>query len=80
MWLCTPTIPGMTVCPARSITRAPSGARTDADGPTAAIRPSRMTIVWLRLGADPVPSITVTLVNATTGSATDTNCRTPVES
>jgi len=36
---------GMTVDPFISMTRAPAGICTDAAGPTAAMRPARITIV-----------------------------------
>ena len=70
----------MTVWPLASTTRAPSGARTLDDGPTSAMRPLRMTMVWAARGAAPVPSMTVALVTTTTGSATATYWRTPAES
>ena len=47
--------PGATTCPAASVTRAPSAARSR---PTAAIRPSRTSTSARRSGA-PVPSTTV---------------------
>src|SRR5688572_6506913 len=68
-------MPGMTVCPARSITCAPCGGRTDDDGPTAAILSPWMTIVWFSAGAAPVPSTTRTFVRATTGASTLTKRR-----
>jgi hypothetical protein len=54
--------------------RAPAGAFTLDAGPTSVILPFWMTIVWLGLGAVPVPSMMVTFVSATTGSATLTYC------
>jgi hypothetical protein len=71
-----PTMPGMTVCPVRSMTRAPVGRLTRSPAPTAAIRPSRSTTVTPRCAGRPVPSMSVTFVNATTGSAIVTNSRT----
>src|SRR5579883_2645242 len=73
-------MPGITVCPVTSMTRAPAGACTAAAGPTVAILPSRITIDCPVLGAAPVPSITVALVSTTVGSATDTNARVLSES
>ena len=39
------TSPGITDFPERSITSAPAGALVDDDGPIAAMRPSRITMV-----------------------------------
>src|ERR1051326_8897504 len=68
-------MPGMTVCPLKSIVLAPCGTVTLDVAPTAAIFPSRIRIVWLGLGAAPVPSMTVAFVSATTGSLTVTKSR-----
>jgi hypothetical protein len=65
----------MTVWPERSSTSAPAGTRTEPAGPTATMRSPSMTTVWpVRAGA-PVPSITFTLVSATTGASTATRSR-----
>ncbi len=40
-----PMMPGMTVEPVMSITRAPAGTCTEAAEPTAAILPARITTV-----------------------------------
>src|SRR5580704_17277797 len=67
-----PTRPGITVLPCRSIVLAPAGTATLAAGPTCAIFPPWMMMVSFFTGAAPVPSITVALVSATTGSETVT--------
>src|SRR5687767_10344434 len=68
-------MPGMTVWPFRSITRAPAGAETEALAPIRAMRPFSMMIVWASRAGAPVPSMTRTFVSATTGSDTLTNPR-----
>src|SRR5439155_1697701 len=75
-----PTSPGITVDPFKSIARAPAGTCTDAAGPTSAIRPSRITMVWSGLGAAPVPSTSSTWVSATTAVSTATYWRTSAAS
>ena len=55
----------MSVTPVPSTTSAPLGAFTLLDGPTSAMRPSRITTVWPRTAGPPRPSITVTPVIAT---------------
>src|SRR5438094_3967405 len=59
----------MTLLPVRSTTVAPSGAFTRAASPMSAMRPSRRTIVWRSRGGAPVPSMTRTLVSATTDAS-----------
>src|SRR5258707_10213834 len=56
----------MTLFPARSITLASAGAGVDASLPSAAMLPSRMTIVWVSRAGAPVPSITRACVSAIT--------------
>ena len=68
-------MPGMTVWPASSITCAPAGTGVERAGPTAAIFPSLITIVWSSAGGAPVPSMTRTCVSATVGASTLTNRR-----
>src|SRR3989449_5625443 len=60
--------------------RAPAGTWTDAAGPTSAMRPSRITIVWSGLGAAPVPSTRSTCASATKPESTTTYWRTSVAS
>jgi hypothetical protein len=69
----------MTDLPVRSMIVAPSGALTRAASPISAMLPPRTTSVWFSLAAAPVPSITRTLVNATTGASTLMKPRTPAE-
>ena len=67
------TSPGMTVRPARSMTRASEGDGVKAVSPTAAMRPSRMTMEWRSRAGLPLPSMTRALTSAITGASTDTN-------
>src|SRR3989441_5867434 len=60
--------------------RAPAGTCTDAAGPTSAMRPSRITIVWSGFGPAPVPSTRSTWVSATVTVSTTTYWRTSVAS
>src|SRR5690349_20812362 len=66
----------MSVLPWPSITCAPAG--TCAFAPTATMRPRCITTVLPVCGRAPVPSITVTLVIATTGLSTLMNGRSDV--
>ena len=50
-------MPGMTVAPPTSMTRAPPGSVSMR--PTAAMRPSSMTTLALATGSAPVPSMSV---------------------
>src|SRR6266513_2455977 len=70
-------MPGITVEPLMSRTRAPAGTGTDAAGPTAAILPARSSTVWSVFGAAPVPSTSRTCVNATSDVSTVMYSRTP---
>ena len=63
-------MPGSRVFPAPSTIRAPAGG---APVPIEAILPPDMTTVWPSTGGLPSPSMTRTLVIATTGASTATN-------
>src|SRR6187200_968427 len=56
--------PGTIVLPLASIRCAPAGMVVDAAGPTAVIRPPDTTSVPRSIGARPVPSMILALVNA----------------
>ena len=73
-------MPGITVRPVRSSTRAPAGIVTAPAPPTLVMRSPVITIVCPSRGAAPVPSITRALVSTTTGASTLTYCFTPGES
>jgi len=72
MWSCIPTMPGISVLPVPSTVAASIGILTVPAGPTSAIIPSRISTVWPGIAGPPVPSMTSTLVIATTGLSTVT--------
>src|SRR5688500_352035 len=70
-----PYRPGITVLPVASMTRAPAGAGTRLDGPSAVMRRPVMTTVWSSATGAPVPSMTRTWVRAVTPESTAINWR-----
>ena len=66
MWSCMPMIPGISVRPVPSTVAAPAGTFTFLVGPTSVMTPFCTMTVWPGWAAAPVPSISSTLVIATT--------------
>src|ERR1051326_3544228 len=69
-------MPGITVCPERSMTLAPAGAFTSLAFPTAVIRPFSISTLWSSRAGRPVPSISLTWVRTITGASAATTSRT----
>src|SRR5262245_3895729 len=73
------TRPGISVLPVPSMVRHGAWHGVELAEPSATMRPSRTTTVWLSRAGVPVPLTTRTLVIANVGVSTTANGRTAVD-